>query len=204
VAIISSNSNTILFGCKSTRQLQRQSILMQLNVIMAILLTDSNTFQKMVAIGLTSCNAEHKNYNTLFLWQHSPPYCHVFGQMLQNTSLLQHNLWWCKWRQVAIGSKSCSFVGAAWTVDRWRRSSRAARPARVAHSHGTLWWGPSRVCGVSSLKRPRQRVLRIALIARGTRFGCGHLLGAGQPKRRLGPTSSDPNLSFLCSHYRCI
>jgi hypothetical protein len=46
---------------------------MQLNVIMAILLIDSNTFQKRVAIGLTSCNAEHKNYNTLFLWQHSPP-----------------------------------------------------------------------------------------------------------------------------------
>lgn len=28
--------------------------------------------------------------------------------MLQNTPLLQHNLWWCKWRQVTIGSKSSS------------------------------------------------------------------------------------------------
>ena len=37
--------NTVLFCCKSTRQVQRQSILMQLNVIMAILLTNSNTFQ---------------------------------------------------------------------------------------------------------------------------------------------------------------
>ena len=36
------------------------------------------------------------------------PYCHLFGQMLQNTPLLQHNLWWCKWRQVTIGSKSSS------------------------------------------------------------------------------------------------
>jgi len=45
---------------------------MQLNVIMAILLTNSNTFQKRVAIGLTSCNAKHKNCNALFLWQHYP------------------------------------------------------------------------------------------------------------------------------------
>jgi hypothetical protein len=41
--------------------------------IMAILLTNSNTFQKMVAIGLTSCNAERKKCNAPFLWQHSPP-----------------------------------------------------------------------------------------------------------------------------------
>jgi hypothetical protein len=73
MAIISSNSNTVSFGCKSTGQLQRQSILMQLNVIMVILLTHSNTFQKRVAIGLTSCNAERKNCNALFLWQQSPP-----------------------------------------------------------------------------------------------------------------------------------
>ena len=34
-------------------------------------------FKKRVAIGLTSCNAEHKNCNALFLWQHSfllPPF----------------------------------------------------------------------------------------------------------------------------------
>jgi hypothetical protein len=107
VAIISSNSNTVLYGCKSTRQLQRQSILMQRNVIMAIFWTYSSTFLKRVAISLTSCNGERKYCNNaLFLWQHSPPYCHLFGQMLQNTSLLQHNLWWCKWLQVAIESKS--------------------------------------------------------------------------------------------------
>jgi hypothetical protein len=46
---------------------------MQLNVIMAILLTNSNTFQKRVVIGLTFCNAECKNCNALFLWQHGPP-----------------------------------------------------------------------------------------------------------------------------------
>ena len=62
----------VLFGCKGIRQLQRQSILMQLNVIIALLLTNSNTFQKRVDIGLSSCNAERKNYNALFLWQHSP------------------------------------------------------------------------------------------------------------------------------------
>jgi uncharacterized membrane protein len=33
---------------------------MQLNVIMAILLTNSNTFQKRVVIGLTSCNPNVK------------------------------------------------------------------------------------------------------------------------------------------------
>jgi hypothetical protein len=45
---------------------------MQLNVIMTILLTNNNTFLKRVAIGLTSCNAERKNCNALFLWQHNP------------------------------------------------------------------------------------------------------------------------------------
>jgi hypothetical protein len=45
---------------------------MQRNVIMAIFLTYSNIFQKMVDIGLTSCNAERKNCNALFLWQHNP------------------------------------------------------------------------------------------------------------------------------------
>ena len=39
---------------------------MQLNVIMAILLTNSNIFQKEIAIGFISCNAERKNYNALF------------------------------------------------------------------------------------------------------------------------------------------
>jgi hypothetical protein len=36
-----------------------------------------------------------------------------------------------------------------------------------------------------------RRVLRITLIARGTRSGCGHSLGAGRSKSQIGPTSSD-------------
>ena len=80
--------NTVLFGCKSTRQLQRQSILMQLNVILAILLTNSNTFQKKVAIGLTSCNAERKNYNALFLWQHSPPIATFWTNVAKHTPII--------------------------------------------------------------------------------------------------------------------
>jgi hypothetical protein len=66
-------------------------------------------------------------------------------------------------------------------------------------------WGPSRACRVSRLKRPRRRVLRIALPARllrrrvlrialiagGTRSRCGHPLGAGRSLNRLGPTLSD-------------
>jgi hypothetical protein len=108
VAIISSNSNTVLFGYKSTKQLQCQSILMQLNVIMAILITNSNTFQKSVAICLTSCNAERKNCNALFLWQHSPFIATFLDKCCKTRPLLQHNLWWCKWHQVAIGSKSSS------------------------------------------------------------------------------------------------
>ena len=100
---------------------------------------------------------------------------------------------------------SSFFVGAAWTVDRRRRSSRAARPARAAHSRYTPRRGPSRACGVSGLKRPRRRVLRIALPARllrrcvlrialiagGTRSRCGHPLGTDRSKNRLGSTSSD-------------
>ena len=102
-------------------------------------------------------------------------------------------------------------VGAAWTVDRRRRSSRVARPARAAHSRCTPRRGPSRACGVSGLKRPRRRVLHIALPARllrrcvlrialssgGTRSRCGHSQGAGRPQSRLDPTSSD------LAPYRC-
>ena len=97
------------------------------------------------------------------------------------------------------------FVGAAWTVDRRRRSSRVVRPARAAHSRRTPRRGPSRACRVSGLKRPhrrvlrialparllRRRVLRIALIAGGTRSRCGHPLGAGRSLNRLSSTSSD-------------
>jgi hypothetical protein len=73
--------------------------------------------------------------------------------------------------------RRCSLLQRCW-------SPRAVRPARAAHSRRTLWQGPSRTCGVSGLKRPcwrvlhialptrvlRRRVLRIALIARGTRW----------------------------------
>jgi hypothetical protein len=71
VAIISSNSNAILYGCKSTRQLQCPSVLMQHKVIMVIFWTYSNTFYKRVAIGRTSCNSEGKYCNALFLCQQS-------------------------------------------------------------------------------------------------------------------------------------
>jgi hypothetical protein len=83
--------------------------------------------------------------------------------------------------------------------------SRAVRQARAAHSRRTPRWGPSRVCGVSGLKRPRRRVLRIALPTRlfqrhvlrialiigSTKSRCGHPLDAGRSLNRLGPTSSD-------------
>jgi hypothetical protein len=100
---------------------------------------------------------------------------------------------------------SSFFISAAWLEDRrwWR--SRAVRPARAAHSCRTRRWGPSRACGVLGLKRPRRRVLRIALpakllqrrvlrialIAGGTRSRCGHPLGAGRSQNRLGLTSSN-------------
>ena len=97
------------------------------------------------------------------------------------------------------------FVGAAWLEDRRRRRSRAVRPARAAHSHRTPRQDPSWACGVFGIKRPRRRVLRIALPARllrrrvlrialiagGTRSRCGHPLGAGQSQNRLGPTLKD-------------
>jgi hypothetical protein len=71
----------------------------------------------------------------------------------------------------------------------------AARPQR----------GPSQTCRASGLERPRwrvlrivllvrlllRRVLRIVLIARGTRFRCRHPLGTGRSLNWLGPTSSD-------------
>jgi hypothetical protein len=53
---------------------------MQCNVIMALILTYSNAFQKRIAIGLTSCNTEHKYCNVLFLWQHSPPIAIFFDK----------------------------------------------------------------------------------------------------------------------------
>jgi hypothetical protein len=100
---------------------------------------------------------------------------------------------------------SSFFVGAAWLEDRRRRRSRAVRPARAAYSRRTPRRGPSRASEVSGLKRPRwrvlhialparllrRRVLRNALIARGTRSRCGHNLGAGRSLNWLGPTSSD-------------
>jgi hypothetical protein len=100
---------------------------------------------------------------------------------------------------------SSFFVGAAWLEDRRRQRSRVVRPARAAHSRRTPRWSPSRVCGVSGLKRPRRRVLRIALPTRllqrhvlhitliigSTKSRCGHPLGAGRSLNRLGPTSSD-------------
>jgi hypothetical protein len=103
-----------------------------------------------------------------------------------------------------LSTSPCS-RGATWMVDRWRRSSRAARPARAIHSRCMPWQGPSRACGVSGLKIPRWHVLRIALlarllrwrvlqimlIARGTRSKCGYPLGSGQLKSWLGPASSD-------------
>jgi hypothetical protein len=58
VAIISSNSNAILYGCKSTRQLQCPSVLMQHKVIMVIFWTYSNTF-------LDKCSKTHPYYNTI-------------------------------------------------------------------------------------------------------------------------------------------
>jgi hypothetical protein len=100
---------------------------------------------------------------------------------------------------------SSFFVDAAWLEDRWRwRRSRAVRLVRAAHSRRTPRQGSSWACGVSGLKRPcwrvlrialparllRRRVLRIALIAGGTRSRCGHPLGAGRSLNQLGPTSS--------------
>jgi hypothetical protein len=96
--------------------------------------------------------------------------------------------------------RRCSMAGGSTTMTLW-----AVRPARAAHSHRTPRRGPSRTCEVSGLKRPRRcvlrtalparllrwRVLRIVLIAGGTRSRCGHPLGAGQSLNRLGPTSSD-------------
>jgi hypothetical protein len=66
----------------------------------------------------------------------------------------------------------------------WWQSPKAVRPSRAAHSRRTPWRGPSWLCRVSGLKRPhrcvlciallarllRGRILRIALIARGTRW----------------------------------
>jgi hypothetical protein len=53
-----------------------------------------------------------------------------------------------------------------WSLLQRRRSPRAVRPTRAAHSHRTPWRGLSRACGVSGLKRPRRRVLHIVLPAR--------------------------------------
>ena len=108
------------------------------------------------------------------------------------------------------------FVGATWTVDRWRRSSSMARLARVAHSHRMPQRGPSRACGVSGLKRPHRCVLRIAsparllwrhvlpimLIIGGTRSRCGHPLGVGRSENRLGPTSSDLAPCRVCDQIK--
>jgi hypothetical protein len=96
--------------CCNKNILQRQPVLLQHNVIMAIFLTYSNTSQKRVAIQLTYCNDERKYCNELFLWQESPPIATVLHKMLQNIPLLQHNLWRCKGRHVAIGSKSSSGI----------------------------------------------------------------------------------------------
>ena len=107
---------------------------------------------------------------------------------------------------------SSFFVGATWTMDQQRWSSRVARLARAAHSRRTPRRGLSRACGVSGLKRPCQRVLRITLLARlllrhvlritliagGIRFRCGHPLGVGRPKKRLGFTLSDLTPYRVC------
>jgi hypothetical protein len=112
---------------------------------------------------------------------------------------------------------SSFLVGAAWLKDRRRRRSRAVRPARAAHSRRTPRRGPSRVCGISGLKRPRWCVLRIALsvrllwrcvlrsalIAGGTRSRCGHPLGADRSLNRLGPTSSDLAPYQVCDLIKC-
>jgi uncharacterized membrane protein len=61
---------------------------MQRNVIMAIFLTYSNIFQKMVDIGLTSCNAERKNCNALFLWQHNPHIATFLTNVAKHTTII--------------------------------------------------------------------------------------------------------------------
>ena len=71
---------------------------------------------------------------------------------------------------------------------------------------------PPGACGVSGLKRPRRRVLRIALLAKflqrrvfritliagGTRSRCGYPLDAIRSENWLGPTSSDLALYQVC------
>jgi hypothetical protein len=86
-------------------------------------------------------------------------------------------------------------------VDQWQWDPRAVRSTR-AH---IPWRGHSWVCGVLGFKRPRRRVLHIALstglllwcvlcialIAGRTRFKCEHTLGTDRPKSQLGPTLND-------------
>ena len=106
---------------------------------------------------------------------------------------------------------SLFFVDVAWPVDRRWQGPRTVRPAMEAYSRRTPRWGPSRACEVSSFEKPHRHVLRIALLTRllwrcilrialiagGTKFMCEHTLGANRLKSRLSPTSND------IAPYRC-
>jgi hypothetical protein len=88
-------------------------------------------------------------------------------------------------------SSTSSLLHGWWIDDDEALPIATSRPQR----------GPSRVCGVFGFKS--RRVLRIALIARCTRFVYGHILSADRPKNQLDPTSSGLTLYLFGDLIKC-